>query len=112
GASPCRVRRGRDRAATDRAGAGHAVAGETPMSVPDPERTLHDRAQQLARVPAAPRSAERVELLEFALDNERYAFRSSQVHDVQPLRELTPLPCTPPFLRGLVNVHGRLVAVI
>jgi purine-binding chemotaxis protein CheW len=31
---------------------------------------------------------------------------------VQPLRELTPLPCTPPFLRGLVNVHGRLVGVI
>jgi purine-binding chemotaxis protein CheW len=82
------------------------------MSVSDPAGILHERAQQLARVPVAPRSGERIELLEFALDNERYAFRSSQVHDVQPLRELTPLPCTPASIRGLVNVHGRLVAVI
>jgi purine-binding chemotaxis protein CheW len=82
------------------------------MSVSDPAGILHERAQQLARVPVAPRSGERIELLEFALDNERYAFRSSQVHDVQPLRELTPLPCTPAFIRGLVNIHGRLVAVI
>jgi len=82
------------------------------MSVSDPDAILHARAQQLARVPVAPGSGEQIELLEFALDNERYAFRSSQVHDVQPLKELTPLPCTPPFLRGLVNVHGRLVAVI
>lgn len=82
------------------------------MSVSDPDAILHDRAQQLARLPVALRSGEQIELLEFALDNERYAFRSSQVHDVQPLRELTPLPCTPAFVRGLVNVHGRLVAVI
>lgn len=73
---------------------------------------LRERARSLARVPASASSEAQVEVLEFGLANERYALLASQVHDVQPLRELTPLPCTPPFLRGLVNLRGRLVAVI
>ena len=73
---------------------------------------LRDRAQALARVPDIQSSEEQVEVLEFGLANERYALLASQIHDVQPLRELTPLPCTPPFLRGLINLRGRLVAVI
>lgn len=82
------------------------------LSDADADAILRDRARQLARVPIVPRSGDRVEVLEFGLANEHYAFLASQVHDVQPLRELTPLPCTPPFLRGLVNIRGRLVAVI
>jgi purine-binding chemotaxis protein CheW len=78
----------------------------------DAEGILRERARRLASVPASRGSGEQVEVLEFGLASERYALLASQVHDVQPLRELTPLPCTPPFLRGLVNVRGRLVAVI
>jgi len=78
----------------------------------DTDDILRERARRLARVPAGRASDEQVEVLEFGLANERYAFLVSQVHDVQSLRELTPLPCTPPFLRGLVNIRGRLVAVI
>ena len=44
--------------------------------------------------------------------DERDALLAAQVSDVQPLRELTPLPGTPDFLRGLVNIRGRLVPVI
>jgi purine-binding chemotaxis protein CheW len=73
---------------------------------------LRDRARRLASVPSSEPSEEQVDVFEFGLADERYAFLVSQVHDVQPLRELTPLPCTPPFLRGLVNLRGRLVAVI
>lgn len=78
----------------------------------DAEAILRERARRLARVPADPSAQEQVDVLEFTLADERYAFPASQVHDVQPLRELTPLPCTPAFLRGLVNLRGRLVAVI
>ncbi|MBD8873611.1 chemotaxis protein CheW [Rhodanobacter sp. DHB23] len=73
---------------------------------------LRERAQRLAQRPSGKPLDEQVELLEFTLAHERYALLASQVHDVQPLRDLTPLPCTPPFLRGLVNLRGRLVAVI
>lgn len=78
----------------------------------DADDILRARARRLARVPASGPSEEQVDVLEFTLADERYALLASQVHDVQPLRELTPLPCTPAFLRGLVNLRGRLVAVI
>lgn len=77
-------------------------------------RILRERAQRLARPPPddAGEAAATVELLEFGLADERYALLAAQVSDVQPLRELTPLPGTPDFLRGLVNIRGRLVPVI
>lgn len=80
----------------------------------DPTRQalLRARARQLARPPEAPATGEMLDLLEFGLAGERYAFVAGDVDDVAPLRELTPLPCAPPFLRGLVNIRGRLVAVV
>src|SRR5690349_20244737 len=73
---------------------------------------LRDRARRLARAPDTPSADATVDVLEFGLASERYALLAGKVHDVQPLRDLTPLPCTPPFLRGLVNIRGRLVPVI
>jgi purine-binding chemotaxis protein CheW len=34
------------------------------------------------------------------------------VHEVVPLKDLTPLPCTPSFVLGIVNVRGRIMPVI
>jgi purine-binding chemotaxis protein CheW len=53
-----------------------------------------------------------VEVLEFRLGQERYAVESQYVQEVHPLKELTPLPCTPSFVVGIVNVRGRLVPVL
>jgi purine-binding chemotaxis protein CheW len=51
-------------------------------------------------------------VLEFRLAQERYAVESQYVQEVHPLKELTPLPCTPPFVIGVVNVRGRIVPVL
>lgn len=72
---------------------------------------LRERARRLAHAESGVGRGETVELLEFRLASERYAFLAAAVDDVQPLRELTALPCTPAFLRGIVNVRGRLVPV-
>jgi purine-binding chemotaxis protein CheW len=79
----------------------------------DSERILIERARALARShePAQPRGAT-LELLEFGLAKERYALETRHVTEVQPLRDLTPLPGTPHFLLGIVNVRGRIVPVI
>ena len=53
-----------------------------------------------------------LELLEFRLASERYAVESRLVQEVHPLRDLTPLPCTPPFVLGIVNVRGRILPVL
>jgi purine-binding chemotaxis protein CheW len=75
-------------------------------------RILHERAVALARVPPVDSAAQgRLELLEFKLANERYALETRHVIEVHPLRELTPLPGTPAFIRGIVNLRGRILPV-
>ena len=74
---------------------------------------LRERARNLARVRSAPVAAESMlEVLEFQLADERYAVESRYVGEVQPLRSLTPVPCTPAFILGIVNVRGRILPVL
>jgi purine-binding chemotaxis protein CheW len=77
------------------------------------ERILRARAHTLARSPrSAPAAGTMLELLEFRLGSERYALETRHVQEVHPLRELTPLPCTPAFVLGIVNVRGRILPVL
>ena len=79
----------------------------------DSQRILRERAQSLARVPSAGPAAQcTLDLLEFRLASERYGLETRYVHEVHPLRELTPLPCTPEFVLGIVNVRGRILPVL
>ena len=75
-------------------------------------RILRERAVALARAPRAESSpGGSIELLEFRLADERYAVETRHVVEVHPLRDLTPLPGTPPFIRGIVNLRGRILPV-
>jgi len=53
-----------------------------------------------------------IEVLEFFVSTERYGIESSYVRKVYPLKELTPLPCTPSFVLGIANVRGQILSVI
>ena len=82
-------------------------------SADEAERILRTRARALARKPPrASAEGAMLELLEFRLASERYALESRLVQEVHPLRDLTPLPCTPPFVLGIVNVRGRILPVL
>lgn len=79
----------------------------------DVQRVLMSRAQALARpVEERPALAEPLDLLVFSLSKERYGIDITQVQDVVPLRDITPLPCAPPFVLGVVNHRGRILAVL
>lgn len=79
----------------------------------DTLRILKQRAQTLAReaVPAEAADAG-IEVIEFLLAHERYAVASEYVREVYPLEDITPLPCTPAFVLGIVNVRGEIISVI
>jgi len=83
---------------------------------PDPEETrrvLKMRAQALGRrIKSAEAIGERMEVVEFVLAQERYAVESRYVRDVYPLDQLTPMPCTPAFVLGIVNLRGEILSVI
>src|ERR1700674_394481 len=80
---------------------------------PDAAQILRARAQALARPPAhTPAAGTLLEVLEFRLAQERYALETRYVREVYPLKDLTPLPCTPPFVLGIVNVRGRILPVL
>jgi len=82
---------------------------------PGPEerkRILKERASALAVEPEVPVQDEKIEVIEFFLAHERYGIESSYVREVYPLKDLTPVPCTPPFVLGIINVRGRILSVI
>ena len=79
----------------------------------DKKAILKTRAKALAQEQKDREALEEsIELVEFLLAYERYGVETCYVREVYPLKELTPLPCTPPFVLGIINVRGRIVSVI
>jgi purine-binding chemotaxis protein CheW len=76
------------------------------------EATLRRRAQQMACAEAPLLRTERLVVIVFELAGEGYAVEAGFVREVSPLTDLTPLPCTPPFVRGIINLRGELWPVI
>lgn len=77
------------------------------------KRILRQRAEVLAREPEKDkRGEEYLEVVEFLLAYETYAIESSYVKEVCPLIDLTIIPCTPPFVLGIINVRGQILSVI
>ena len=77
------------------------------------KRVLEERAHALAREPARTEvEDEWIEVVEFTLAHERYAVASEHVREVYPLEELTPLPCTPSFVLGIINLRGEILSII
>jgi purine-binding chemotaxis protein CheW len=73
---------------------------------------LAERARALASSDTAHEAAVGDTTLTFILGGARYALPAASVREVLPLGICTPLPAVPPFIVGLVNVRGRLVAAL
>jgi purine-binding chemotaxis protein CheW len=87
---------------------------------PTPEQEqaiLKARARAMAQEPLyvqrdSPEVAPELEIVTFRLAHETYGFESRYIREIYPLKEFVPLPCTPPFVLGLINVRGRLLSVL
>ncbi|MBF0551742.1 MAG: purine-binding chemotaxis protein CheW [Deltaproteobacteria bacterium] len=83
---------------------------------PNPEQEkaiFKERARRLAQEITEPEKAQDyLEVVGFHLGLEKYAIELTHVAEVYPLKDLTPLPQTPPFVLGIFNARGRIISVL
>ena len=56
--------------------------------------------------------AELVQLIVFRLGDEDYGIRIEQVKEVTVTPEVARMPKTPPFIKGIANLRGDIIAII
>lgn len=96
-----------------RADAGRPVSGDEPARPASAwNGILLARARLLAQEPEQEETAEQIEVVTFLLAHETYGIETAFVREVYPLKDLTPLPCTPAFVAGIVNVRGQVMSVV
>lgn len=79
----------------------------------DEQDILRKRALTLARTPeGAIESKGGLEVVEFYLANERYGIEAAHVKGVYPMSDVTPIPCTPSFVLGILRVRGQIISII
>lgn len=90
-----------------------ALARAAMPSAEEQRSILKERALALTREPGPIGTAEgSLDLVEFRLASEVYAIEYVFVREVHTLKDLTPLPATPPFVLGIINVHGQILSVV
>lgn len=73
--------------------------------------TWEARAKALTQSTSV-QTGEMMQVVVFSLANETYGIATEYVKEVQPLRDLTPVPCTPDFVVGVINIRGSIYSVI
>ena len=53
-----------------------------------------------------------VPILEFVLDQEKYAIEVASANEIIPVREIVPVPKSPEYIRGVINLRGDVISVI
>lgn len=77
------------------------------------EEILRKRAQKLAHLNlSAEQDDPSVEVVAFSLGNERYAIEPTFIQEIFPVKEISFLPNTPPFVCGLINARRKVISLI
>jgi purine-binding chemotaxis protein CheW len=91
---------------------GSAIENQVLLSQQSRKSLLKARAKSLAAVPHGEAPEEYLEIIEFQLASETYGVELRYAGKVSLLKELTPVPCTPAFVLGIINLHGRVLSVV
>jgi len=77
-------------------------------------RILEERARDLARPreDIVGKPVDAMSVVCFDVGNEQYAFATHSVRETLPLRDVSAIPCTPPFVRGIINLRGQILTVL
>jgi len=89
-----------------------AISGGLDRGPEDARRVLEARARAAARPPVEPDDTERLEVLAFSLAGETYGVETCHVREVCRLKDLTAVPCTPPFVAGVMNLRSQILPIV
>ncbi len=91
-----------------------ALRSGSALTVEQFRKVLRDRARNLAQEEEKDElsDADAVHVLQFVLGSEMYAFEGNYVREVRVAMDVTPIPCTPTFVSGVVNLRGEIVTVL
>jgi purine-binding chemotaxis protein CheW len=79
----------------------------------DITRVLEERARALARSSDEDEtSGETIGMVVLAVGDERYGVEVQDVQEIEPLDKITPIPGTPAFWTGVVNLRGSMYPVL
>lgn len=74
---------------------------------------LKKRAVNLSKTPTGERETGSImQLVTFSLGDETYGMNIALIQEIQPLKDLTLIPCTPDFVVGAVNIRGKIITVV
>ncbi len=62
--------------------------------------------------PAAPMQLAAGKYLTFTLGNEHFGIRVLKVREIIGIQDITYVPHSPPFVKGVINLRGKIVPVI
>ena len=98
------------------------VTGEMGVNLASLEgfSTLSDEAREVLRARAASLATESVSAVEhevtpilvFYLADEVYAVRVDEVREIHNEYLVTPVPCTPDYIKGVLNIRGEIISVM
>ncbi|MGA1843077.1 MAG: chemotaxis protein CheW [bacterium] len=94
-------------AVRERMNKGSAISEEEKAEI------LRTRACELGReADRIERDEMHLEVVEFLLAHERYALELDYIREIYPLKTFTPLPCTPDYVLGIINIRGQILSII
>jgi purine-binding chemotaxis protein CheW len=88
------------------------ILDEDSVSAAELARVWARRAYELAEEPPPIVTGQTLDLLVFWLGGERYGLDVSNVSEIFPAQQLTPVPRTPNFVTGVFSARGRIISVI
>ncbi|WP_123040301.1 chemotaxis protein CheW [Cohnella candidum] len=50
--------------------------------------------------------------VEFGIENEQYAIRIQDIHEIIKLQDITQIPNVKPYVKGVINLRGKIVPVL
>lgn len=81
----------------------------------DINKVLEDRARELAKTGDVKSEGQDVQrLLAFSTGDEQFGADMQYIQEIQPLKGdmWSPVPCTPGFIVGAVNLRGRIYSIM